>query len=196
MTTHVLFCCSFATVFLSHYSIIERKLIYSCGLLSNRLHAHTAELCCCSSDWLSILPTLPVRGHGGLCYPRSAGPRPRVLGQRSGGCAAQGLRGGGAEGRREGRVRAGGWRRRGWEGGGEGGASGDGCRPRLGRARCQGLSGAPSLSGSLPRTPSWAPQRGAGIHGQCKTGPSAPLPLAPAHASAPTITCSIGTLWK
>lgn len=105
-----------------------------------------------------------------------------------GGCASQGRSGGG----RNGWERVGG----GWGGSGEGGASADGCRPRLGRARCQGLSGAPSLSGSLPRTPSWARQRGAGIHGQCKTGPSAPLPLAPAHASAPTITCSIGTLWK
>lgn len=50
------------------------------------------------------------------------------------------------------------------------------------------------LSGSL-LSPLLGPQQGAGIHGQCKTGPSAPLPLS--HSCQhPAITCSIGTLWK
>lgn len=148
---------------------------------------------CCTSTGRATSPPLPVGGRGGLCYPWSAGPTPRELGQRSGVAPHKGGVAKGGSGESGWEVERGWW---GWEGGGEGGASGDGCRPRLGRARCQGLSGAPSLSGSLPRTPSWACRRDAGVHGQCKTGPSAPLPLAPAHASAPTITCSIGTLWK
>lgn len=45
-----------------------------------------------------------------------------------------------------------------------------------------------------PRTPSWGPQQGTGICGQCKTGPSAPLPLS-SSCQHPPLTCPC-TLWK
>lgn len=50
------------------------------------------------------------------------------------------------------------------------------------------------LSGSLI-SPLLGSQQGAGIHGQCKTDPSAPLPLSSPCQHIP-ITCSIGNLWK
>lgn len=63
---------------------------------------------CCTSDRPSIPPALPVHGRGGLCYPRSAGPRPRELGQCSGVAP------------RKGGVAEGGTGESGWEVGGEG----------------------------------------------------------------------------
>lgn len=102
-------------------------------------------------------------------------PEPWGLGQRLGCFARWGGEGGMGE-----RGSVGGYR--------------DGCRPRLGRAQCQGLSGTPFFLGACS-APSWGPQRGAGIHGQCKTGPSALLPLS-CSCQHPPITCSIGTLWK
>lgn len=63
---------------------------------------------CCTSDRPSIPPALPVHGRGGLCYPRSAGPRPRELGQCSGVAPHKGG------------VAEGGTGESGWEVGGEG----------------------------------------------------------------------------
>lgn len=44
------------------------------------------------------------------------------------------------------------------------------------------------------RTPSWGPRQDTGICGQCKTGPSAPLPLS-SSCQHPPVTCPC-TLWK
>lgn len=72
----------------------------------------------------------------------------------------------------------------GWggEGGmGEGGGYGDGCRPRLGKAQCQGLGGTPSFLGACS-APSWGPSR---VQGYMVSARQVHLPhyLCPAHAS-------------
>ncbi|TNN59988.1 hypothetical protein EYF80_029830 [Liparis tanakae] len=86
------------------------------------------------------------------------------------------------------------------EGGGGGGYR-DGCRPRLGRAQCQCLSGTPFFLGACS-APSWGPSR---VQGYMVSARQVHLPhyLCPAHASTlpspshhPPITCSTGTLWK
>lgn len=66
----------------------------------------------------------------------------------------------------------------GWEG--EGGYS-DGCRPRLGRAQCQGLSGTLSFLGACS-APSWGPSR---VQGYMVSARQVHLPhyLCPTHAS-------------
>lgn len=60
---------------------------------------------------------------------------------------------------------------------------GDGCRPRLARAGCQGLSGMHPFLGGCLAGPLLVSQRGTGMLGQCKTGPSAPHGTSPRPAA-------------
>ena len=64
---------------------------------------------------------------------------------------------------------------------GEGGGYRDGCRPRLGTAQCQGLSGTPSFLGASS-APSWGPSR---VQGYMVSARQVHLPhyLHPSHAS-------------
>ena len=89
-------------------------------------------------------------------------PEPWGLGQRLG-CFA-GWGGGGGMGER-----------------GRGGGYSDGCRPRLGRAQCQGLSGTLSFLGACS-APSWGPSR---VQGYMVSARQVHLPhyLCPTHAS-------------
>lgn len=93
---------------------LRRTQLQPCGAF---LHCFSArkkwsdtvlEQRCCTSDRPSIPHSLPVRGRWGLCYPTSAGLRPRELGQRLGVAP------------RKGGVVEGGTGESGWEVGGEG----------------------------------------------------------------------------
>lgn len=74
------------------------------------------------------------------------------------------------------------------------GGEGDGCRPRHGRARCQGVSGTPFFLVACS-APSWGPSR---VQEYMVSARQVHLPhyLYPLSCQHLPITCSIGTLWK